>query len=186
MQNALADYVAMSPHPSLRHITEKTLKACPEAFWTAPASTSGKYHPAETRTIGGLVKHTRAVFIIARALLDAYGYTERDTAYSVVLSAALLHDTYKVAEPGKHTCFEHPMLVSAAVDDMLHQHRHLPKEVGKELLHCLESHMGRWNTTKYGSTMELPLPATTTALILHHADLIASRPQVHVDTPSEL
>lgn len=184
MSHALCDYVASIPHPSLRHLTEKALAAAPVAFWSAPASTSGKYHPAECRTPGGLVQHTRAVFIIARALLAAYGYTERDTVYSVVLSAALLHDTYKVAEPGKHTCFEHPMLVSAAVSDLLTQHRHLPKEVGKELLHCLESHMGRWNTSTR-STMELPLPATTSAMILHHADLIASRPQVHVDTPPE-
>lgn len=184
MSHALADYVASIPHPSLRHLTEKALAAAPVAFWSAPASTSGKYHPAETRTPGGLVQHTRAVFIIARALLAAYGYTERDTVYSVVLSAALLHDTYKVAEPGKHTCFEHPMLVSAAVSDLLPHFRHMPAEVGKELLHCLESHMGRWNTSKY-SSLELPLPTSPPALLLHHADLIASRPQVHVDTPPE-
>ena len=185
MTNTLCDLCAQIPHPSIRRLTERVLEECPEAFWQAPASTSGKYHPAECRKPGGLVQHTRAVFIIARALLSAYGWDETHNKYSIVLSAALLHDCYKVAEPGSHSCFEHPMYAAAAVSDMLPQFHQIPGPVGAELVHCIESHMGRWNTTKRGSSLVLPLPATDSALILHHADLIASRPQVHVDATPE-
>ena len=34
-------------------------------FWTMPASTSGKYHPAHSLGQGGLIRHTRAVVLFA-------------------------------------------------------------------------------------------------------------------------
>ena len=177
MTHALSDLVALIPHPQLRKLTDRVLTAAPTAFWQAPASTSGKYHPAECRQRGGLVKHTRAVFVIAKALMAAFGYTEKEDRYSVVLSAALLHDSHKVLTPEALTTFEHPLLAAAVIGEQSFTNL----AVVPELQHVVSAHMGRWNTSRHSDT-KLPLPESEAALILHLADLIASRPQVHVDT----
>lgn len=180
MIHALSDLVALIPHPQLRKLTDRVLTEAPTAFWQAPASTSGKYHPAECRQRGGLVKHTRAVFVIAKAMMAAFGYTEKEDRYSVVLAGALLHDSHKVLTTEAHTTFEHPLLAAAVIGEQADEMR-LPQAVVAELQHVVSAHMGRWNTSRHSDT-KLPLPESETALILHLADLIASRPQVHVDT----
>ena len=181
MIHALSDLVALIPHPQLRKLTDRVLTAAPTAFWQAPASTSGKYHPAECRQRGGLVKHTRAVFVIAKALMAAFGYTEKEDRYSVVLAGALLHDSHKVLTPEALTTFEHPLLAAAVIGEQADEMSFTNLAVVPELQHVVAAHMGHWNTSRHSDT-KLPLPESEAALILHLADLIPSRPQVHVDT----
>lgn len=175
MTHALTDLVVRIPHPAFRKLTERALENAPSAFWNAPASTSGKYHPADSLGKGGLVRHTRKVFRLTLDLLDMRGVSVNDTAYSIALSAALLHDTWKVMPNREHSVFEHPILAAQAVNELLPEYDEeiTPRE-GMLLCNAIRSHMGRWTTSKH-STYKLPEPSTWLDFIVHTADYLASR-----------
>ena len=65
----------------------------PEYFWTAAASTSGKYHPKISLGRGGLVRHTKLAVWWGEEFARSFGLTleERDC----VTAALLLHDLRK-------------------------------------------------------------------------------------------
>lgn len=65
------------------------------AFFTVPASSTGKYHPDFANGDGGLVRHTVAVVEIADTLGELHEFTARQR--SIVVIAALLHDACKYA-----------------------------------------------------------------------------------------
>lgn len=178
MTHALTDLVDRIPHPAFRKLTERALEKAPAAFWTAPASTSGKYHPAESLGRGGLVRHTRKVFRLAQDLLDMRGVSVNDPAHSIALSAALLHDTWKVTPDSEHSVFEHPLLAALAVEKLLPEYDEeiTPRE-GLLLCDAIRCHMGRWTTSKR-STYKLPEPSTWIDIIVHTADYLASRKHI--------
>ena len=52
-----------------------TLDKVPEYFYKAPASSTGKYHPACTNKEGGLLVHVRRAVYIANRLCDGSQYS---------------------------------------------------------------------------------------------------------------
>lgn len=178
MTHALTDLVDRIPHPAFRKLTERALENAPAAFWTAPASTSGKYHPADSLGQGGLVRHTRKVFRLTQDLLNMLGIEYDNVRHSIALSAALLHDTWKVTKETEHSNFEHPVLAALAVDQLLKEFAaditHLE---GSLLCQAIRSHMGRWTTSKY-SSYTLPAPESQLDHIVHTADYLASRKHI--------
>lgn len=178
MTHALTDLVEKIPHPAFRKLTERALEEAPAAFWTAPASTSGKYHPAESLGRGGLVRHTRKVFRLTLDLLDMRGVSVNDPAYSIALSAALLHDSRKVVDEGQHSVFEHPIMAALAVNELLPEYcEEITSREGMLLCSAIRSHMGRWTTSKY-STYTLPEPSSWIDILVHTADYLASRKHI--------
>lgn len=178
MTHALTDLVEKIPHPAFRKLTERALEKAPSTFWAAPASTSGKYHPAESLGRGGLVRHTRKVFRLTLDLLDMRGISVNDPAYSIALSAALLHDTCKVMPDREHSVFEHPILAALAVWELLPEYdaEITPRE-GQLLCNAIRSHMGRWTWSKH-STFTLPAPSSWIDILVHTADYLASRKHI--------
>lgn len=178
MTHPLTDLVAKINHPAFRKLTERALENAPAAFWTAPASTSGKYHPADSLGRGGLVRHTRKVFRLTVDLLNMLGIEPDNTRHSIALSAALLHDTWKVTKETEHSNFEHPVLAALAVDRLLKEFAaditHLE---GSLLCQAIRSHMGRWTTSKH-SSYTLPAPESQLDHIVHTADYLASRKHI--------
>ena len=61
----------------------------PEYFYDVPASSTGKYHPWYSLGYGGLVRHTKAAFKIAKDLLNLKQYEALDE--DAILVAILLH-----------------------------------------------------------------------------------------------
>lgn len=176
MKTQLDREIVEIPHAGLRLLTINALDAAPEYFWRIPASTSGKYHPAFAAGEGGLVRHTQAVFRIARHLLTMHDIGRGEPLYSIVLAAALLHDCCKAGKGGEHTCHEHPLLAAEHITQVA---RALPPGTVdsthlRTLLGCVNSHMGRWNKSDY-SDIVLPLPRTFAETLLHTADYLASR-----------
>lgn len=185
--HALQDLLDTIPDAAICKLTASVLAQAPESFWTAPSSTSGKYHPADELGQGGLVLHTRKVFALARLLMLAYRIGPASRTYSVILAAALLHDAWKVLPGERYSRFEHPLLASAVIQDCATQQGFSAKSKAlADLLHCVESHMGIWNTNKHAEGIILPLPETDAALVLHLADFIASRRAIIIDTPALL
>lgn len=178
MTHALTDLVYKIPHHAYRKLTERALEKAPSTFWTAPASTSGKYHPADSLGKGGLVRHTRKVYRLTLDLLDMRGIDPSDVRHSIALSAALLHDTWKVMPDIGHSLFEHPVLAALAVNELLPEYcEEITYREGMLLCQAIRSHMGRWTTSKH-SSYTLPEPMSTIDHIVHTADYLASRKHI--------
>lgn len=128
--------------PQIRNWTMSTLENAPDNFFTAPASTTGKYHPPCTLGIGGLVVHTKRVVWIANRLcggMDISGLRK-----DIVISACILHD---IAKTGKGTgeykdYLEHPINASKYFVPSLSQ---TCPDIYMEISDCVKHHMSLWS-----------------------------------------
>lgn len=78
----------------LRELTLKAFDNAPDNFFTAPASTSGRYHPSISNGRYGLIRHTRLVVDVARDLCRAFDIVTIEDNDNVIV-ACLLHDVLK-------------------------------------------------------------------------------------------
>ena len=152
-------------------------EATPDYFWTDGASSSGKYHPAFSQGVGGLVRHTKAVVMFAEELLrmSSYAYM-RDEYKDYVIAACIIHDSAKYGIDGfdKAEYKNHARNASKAFFDYCTQVMdYLPHYL---LLNAVESHMGQWSTEREDR------PFTSVDRCVHMADYMASRN--FIDIPS--
>lgn len=153
----------------------------PDYFWTAAASSSGKYHPTISLGEGGLLRHSIMVCNIAKDLIEAEVFIQPSDDVSVndlndwAIVASLFHDVIKRGEGDntEHTVFEHPLLSAEFVRSHLTQAK-INDSVINVICNAIESHMGKWNTSSRSDTV-LPKPSTKFGLLIHTADYMASR-----------
>jgi hypothetical protein len=143
----------------------------PKYFWTAPASGTGKFHPEDENTEGGLVTHTRRVIRMCEHLsvLHSLNYIEKD----VLLTAALLHDSYAkgLNSHSKNTSTDpyHPLYVPQKFPYMGFSDKYIEEKEYDEIMLAVVSHSGRYSVTKsLNSDKKIPK-------ILQVADYLASR-----------
>lgn len=152
---------------------------CPEYFWKIPASSSGKYHPRDTRGKHGLWLHCMRAFEAFEGLSASYKeqgkITEQEQDYG--RAAILLHDLFKQGLPPRdqhHSTDDHDKVCR----NYLEQKTELPEPI----LECIDSHNGPWYE---GKTPEIPLEE-----VHHLADMISSRPnayfEINQNLPEEL
>ena len=144
----------------LRQKVRDVLETADSRHETEPASSTGKYHPDFAHGIGGLVRHTKAVVLIASELCNTRCFDK-----DCIIAAALLHDMHKYNGPSMYTCHEHPFLMAQDA-----ARGNLPAAV----VCAIESHMGQWNANRR-STIVLPLPSDEFQWLVHYADYLASR-----------
>lgn len=162
----------------LRQFAIQLLANAPDYFFTAPASSSGKYHPYFAREIGGLVKHTRCVVFYAACNAESFDFDSHTRDLAII--AALAHDIKKQGNnnEGEHTVWEHPELSHNFVIEM--------QKVNPELItiddtmiiaNAILSHMGKWqHYSQYTKDRkQYPLPKTLFDYAIHSADYMASR-----------
>lgn len=139
----LDNEVALIKDPIIKEWTTRTLANAPEYFWRAMASSTGKYHPACTCKVGGLVVHVKRAIYIADRLCTGYGITGVDR--DIVLAATVLHDIAKVPSPKEDptSTYEkyenHPLNAEkyfAPMDDMYGHLAYINR--------CIRNHMGLW------------------------------------------
>ncbi len=161
--------------PKIRAFTRRALELAPEYFWTIPASSSGKYHPMFSQGEGGLVRHVKACVKIAVELLklDMYGF---ETAQiDEILSALLLHDTYKQGDGSmKRSVTEHPILAANALYKNDELNNMLPHQQLFAIAGNIMTHMGQW-TADHDGKVVLARPETRTQKFVHLCDYLASR-----------
>ena len=140
--DVLNDQLNLIASQFIREWTKATLEKAPDWFYNAPASSTGKYHPACTIVTGGLVIHTKRVVYIANKLCGGMGISgiEKD----MVISACILHDIAKTGKGGYGT-FEdyenHPInaiKLSAPADNSPLQ-EYVPK-----IWELVKYHMSLW------------------------------------------
>ena len=152
------------------------IEMLPDYFFHEAASSTGKYHPKYALGDGGLLRHTKAACYIAHELLNnpAIGekYTSREKDLMIV--GLIMHDGLKkgmVEE--KYTRFDHPLLVSKLIMENASM-LHMSIDEVRRMCMMIESHMGKWNTSKY-SKVELPVPRDEYQRFVHRCDYLASR-----------
>lgn len=143
----------------LREKVRDILDKVDERHEHEPASSTGKYHPQFAHGDGGLIRHTKAVVLIASELCNTRPGINKDE----IIAAAILHDMHKYKDGSFYTCHEHPYLM--ALD---------AQPLGTTIANLIESHMGQW-TKSNRSSIELPLPSNDSEWLLHYADYLASR-----------
>ena len=139
----------------------------PAYFWADGASSSGKYHPAFSQGIGGLVRHTKAVVMFAEELLrmSSFMYMKEHWKDYVII-ACILHDTAKYGtqdEPNKDDYRNHAPNAAKAFNE------YCDGEAPELLLNAIAAHMGQWSTDKDDR------PQTPIDRCVHMADYMASR-----------
>lgn len=179
MKTKLDTEIALITNKGIRALVRATLDACPSCFWTMPAATTGKYHPAISLGEGGLIRHTRAVVRLCCHLCHmadiAPGTCDRD----IILAAAILHDCCKKYDTEKYTAFMHPQraadllwqqatLLAAGKEDALRA------AAARSIGAIIACHMGRWNVDPRTGE-QLPTPLTPMQRLVHTADYLASR-----------
>lgn len=147
------------------------------AFERCPASTRG--HHAQ---LGGLLKHTTEVAVIARAVARSCG-----ADLDLVLAGVLLHDIGKLESYSWHGAFDftvpgslvgHVVLGALMLDRRLDEEAEPPcTEAERQvLLHLILSHHGK---LEYGSPIS---PMTLEAEVLHWADNASAKTTSVADT----
>ena len=91
--------------------------------------------------------------------------------------AGLVHDGRKSGEQSdydksKFTKFDHPMQMANVIRS--YEGQFLNHDDIEFMAHCVESHMGQWNTDKKSKTI-LPKPTDEYQYFVHLADYLASR-----------
>ncbi|SDX28220.1 HD domain-containing protein [Haloarcula vallismortis] len=148
------------------------LEHCPDYFWTAAASSTGKYHPKTHSKRHGLLLHTKRAFTVYEDLSDSWlnqGVVQQ-WEVNCGRAAILLHDLLKYGEPDdsgswqrpEHTVSNHDRLAS----NLLREQSDVPDEV----VACVDSHNGPWGRGKS--------PENALEMLHHVADMVASRRRI--------
>jgi len=180
--------LAFIKNPVIREFAEKAIEDLPDYFFSVPASSSGKYHPAYTTGEGGLVKHTRAAMRIAIELfrMEMFNYFTDDEK-DLILTCLAVHDGRKSGEiQQKYTVAEHPKLQVFAIQ----KNDTLKSIISDEYLDLvcqgIEAHMGQWNKDYKTGIEILPKPTTKMQKFIHLADYLASRKMLEMNFDVEI
>lgn len=162
--------------------TKTLVQELPDYFFKVPASSTGKYHPAFAISNGGLVKHTKLAVRIAHDLLEneSIGYKFSTKEKDLIIMALILHDGLKKGiKEEKWTCFDHPLLSSKFI---MERKDKLSLSIDDVRLLCsiIESHMGQWNSDKFGKIV-MPKPTTEIARFVHMCDFLSSKKYVNAN-----
>lgn len=159
----------------------------PLYWWEVPASSTGKYHPSYALGEGGLMRHSISVVRFVNWFFDLeqnnIEYTSRER--DLLRCAALVHDGRKsgASDDVKETftVFNHPLLMRDEIRKYIDSDIINSEEI-EFIAHCIESHMGQWNTSnrKKDEGIVLPKPMDKYQKLIHFADYLASRKSLEV------
>lgn len=151
----------------------------PGYIWEVGASSTGKYHPAYSLGYGGLMRHQIAVVRFLNFFFELEQYNTKFTSRErdLMRVAGLVHDGRKSGEQSdyersKFTKFDHPLQMANVIRG--YDGQYLTHDDIEFMAHCIESHMGMWNTDKKSSVV-LPKPTDEYQQFVHLADYLASR-----------
>lgn len=163
----------------IREFAEVLVDGLPTYIWEVGASSTGKYHPAYSLGVGGLMRHQIAVvrFLNYFFTLEQYNTKFTDREMDLMRIAGLVHDGRKSGEQSdyeksKYTKFDHPLQMANAI--MSFDGQYLNHDELEFIAHCISSHMGQWATDKKSSIV-LPKPTDDYQAMVHLADYLASR-----------
>ncbi len=125
----------------IKDFTYQAFSEVDPRFWVAPASSTGKYHPAEDNGEGGLVRHVVKAEAVVEQFARRDGFTQREL--DIAISAILLHDTCKngVVWESKNTDYSHGIIAAKWLEKF---ELNDPGAKG-EIINAVRYHMGQWS-----------------------------------------
>lgn len=177
--NMVAPVLATIVNEDIREFATVLVEGLPKYIWEVGASSTGKYHPEYSLGLGGLMRHQIAVARFLNYFFDLEQYNTKFTSREMDLMriAGLVHDGRKSGEQGdyernKFTKFDHPIQMANVIRS--YEGQYLNHDELEFIAHCIESHMGQWNTDKKSKAV-LPKPLDDYQSFVHLADYLASR-----------
>ena len=168
----------------IREFAKVLVDGLPDYIWHVGASSTGKYHPAYSLGEGGLMRHQIAVVRFLNFFFELEQYNTQFTSREMDLMrvAGLVHDGRKSGEQSdyersKFTKFDHPVQMANVVRGF--DGKYLNNNELEFIAHCIESHMGQWNTDRKSSVV-LDKPKDGYQYFVHLADYLASRKDLTV------
>ena len=190
--NMVTPILATITNEDIREFAKVLIEALPSYVWEVGASSTGKYHPAYSLGVGGLMRHQIAVVRFLNYFFELEQYNTKFTSREIDLMkvAGLVHDGRKSGEQadyerGKFTKFDHPIQMANVIRG--YEGQYLNHDELEFIAHCIESHMGQWSTDKKSSVV-LPKPMDDYQCFVHLADYLASRKDLtmafdNIETP---
>ncbi len=161
-------------------VAELFAASVPWQFFTAPASSSGKNHPAWQNPVGGLARHVTEMAIgmwrIAQIFPELTDASAEPTpqAMDILLTSVALHDAYKGGVPWEHrTSPEHHALATRAWKEAAGG-AWLEPAVIENVATAIWWHAGRWTPGWDGIVDTLPTRTNVYATALHICDMVYS------------
>lgn len=177
--NMVAPILATIVNEDIREFAKVLVDGLPNYIWEVGASSTGKYHPEYSLGLGGLMRHQIAVVRFLNYFFELEQYNTKFTSREMDLMrvAGLCHDGRKSGEQSdyersKFTKFDHPLQMANVIRG--YEGQYLNHDELEFCAHCIESHMGKWNTDKKSSVV-LPKPIDEYQQFVHLADYLASR-----------
>ena len=177
--NMVAPILATIVNEDIREFANVLVDGLPNYIWEVGASSTGKYHPAYSLGDGGLMRHQIAVVRFLNYFFELEQYNTKFTSRECDLMrvAGLVHDGRKSGEQSdyersKFTKFDHPIQMANIIRS--YEGQYLNHDELEFMAHCVESHMGSWNTDRKSSVV-LPKPMDEYQQFVHLADYLASR-----------
>jgi hypothetical protein len=166
----------------IKEFTIKALENAPSYFWHVAASSTGKYHPTYALGEGGLVRHTKAAVRFALEMFNYHSMQDYDdTKKDIIISALLLHDSYKHGRTeSKFTITEHPLVASQSIRENPELSSMIDKYIFEMILQGIETHMTEWNKDFKTGKEVLPLPKHGYQKFIGLCDYLASRKCIEV------
>lgn len=183
--NMVTPILATIVNEDIREFAKVLVEGLPNYIWEVGASSTGKYHPAYSLGVGGLMRHQIAVVRFLNYFFELEQYNTKFTSREVDLMrvAGLVHDGRKSGEQSdyersKFTKFDHPIQMANVIRS--YDGQYLSHDELEFIAHCIESHMGSWNTDRKSSAV-LPKPIDEYQHFVHLADYLASRKDLTMD-----
>jgi len=155
MRKDFNDCLELIKSEKIRRFVKRALDAAPKQFWTAPCSSSGKYHPPENQVEGGIIVHSRKAIQVAIELFRFFEIQDQ-LVKDKIIAACILHDIQKCGIPwGEKTDYEHGpiaarwMVPLAALESEPQKEDIIHVDVDlMDILELVRDHMGIWNKPK--------------------------------------
>lgn len=177
--NMVAPILATIVNEDIRKFAEVLVDGLPQYIWEVGASSTGKYHPAYSLGVGGLMRHQIAVVRFLNYFFELEQYNTNFTSREMDLMrvAGLVHDGRKSGEQtdynrSKFTKFDHPIQMANVIRS--YNGKYLNPDEIEFIANCIESHMGQWNIDRKSGEI-LEKPTNDYQRFVHLADYLASR-----------
>ena len=177
--NMIAPIITTIVNEDIREFAKILVEGLPNYIWEVGASSTGKYHPAYSLGVGGLMRHQIAIVRFLNYFFELEQYNTKFTSREMDLMrvAGLVHDGRKSGEQtdyerSKFTKFDHPLQMANVIRS--YEGQYLNHNELEFIAHCIESHMGQWCTDRKSSIV-LPKPMDEAQYFVHLADYLASR-----------
>lgn len=165
--------VAMIQSPLIAGAVRTALAAAPAEFFTAPSSSTGKFHPADEINPGGLALHSLRDVQVGAMLCEYFDV--KGQGKDEILGALLLHDAQKGGQPWKGFAKDHGPIAEKWLDEVW---EHKRDDAHNHVRELVANHMAQWNYPDPKPPADLPNQ------IVSYADYLGSRDNVYVQTPT--